>query len=143
MISAPICTNFCTNFCTKTKPLEIEQQNCKQQQKNNMTFKKGQSGNPTGRPAGTKNKATEDLRTKINAWIEDNWDEMKQDYRDMEPEKRLAFFEKLLKYAVPPLQSINMEVEGRVSQELKQLSYEQVEEIAERILLKTNQEDQE
>jgi transcription termination factor NusB len=105
----------------------------KQQLKYNvMPYKKGQSGNPNGRPKNSKNKATEDFRAKINEFITENWDHVQKDYDSMDPEKRLTFFERILKYTLPPLQSLS--VDANIRNELEKLSDEQLNQVAEKIL---------
>lgn len=71
-------------------------------------FKKGQSGNPSGRPAGTENKATGSLRNKINDFLTDNWQQMQEDFLALEPRDRCAFYERLMKYSLPTLQSTTL-----------------------------------
>jgi hypothetical protein len=38
-----------------------------------MRYKKGQSGNPKGKPRGTKSKLTEEIRQRIKTFIDNNW----------------------------------------------------------------------
>lgn len=70
-----------------------------------MPYKAGISGNPSGRKPGTKNKASESLRNRINDIIDNNLGRVQQDLDSLEPKDRLNFFEKLLQYALPKLQS--------------------------------------
>ena len=73
-----------------------------------MAFKKGASGNPQGRPKGTQNKTTTDLREWINNFIDDNRGQIKKDWKGLEPKDRLILFEKLLKYSLPTLQATSL-----------------------------------
>ena len=102
-----------------------------------MSFKRGQSGNPEGRPAGSKNKVTEDIRELISEFINDNWQFVKKDFKTLDPEKRLYFFEKLLKYSIAPLQSIS--VQADIKKDLETLSDEQLGELTDRLIEKFNQ----
>lgn len=66
-------------------------------------FKKGNSGNPKGRPAGAQNKSNTDLRNFLTDFLEQNKDTLQKDFTEIEPFQRLQIFEKLIKYALPPL----------------------------------------
>ncbi len=59
-----------------------------------------------GRASGTPNKLNKELRERINNFLTDNWQQVEQDFKNLEPEKRIALFEKLLQYALPKLQNI-------------------------------------
>lgn len=80
-----------------------------------MAQKKGQTGNPNGRPKGTPNKVTADLRTWINDILNDNRLQIENDLKCLEPYQRIAVFEKLLQYALPK------QKENINSDELKEL----------------------
>lgn len=95
-------------------------------------FIPGQSGNPTGRPKNSKNKATEDLRMKISDFLDENWDRVQADFNRLGPEKRLNFLEKLLKFCVPPKISVDLR------REVEALTDQQLDELAEKILNREN-----
>lgn len=76
-----------------------------------MPFKKNASGNPKGRVKGTPNKTTTDLRQWINSFIDDNRQQIKEDWLMLEPKDRIQLFEKLLKYTLPTLQAIQIETD--------------------------------
>lgn len=71
-----------------------------------MKFKKGISGNPSGRPRGTKNKATALLYSKITSIIESNIDRLQADIESLEPKDRVRFVATLLNYFVPKQRAI-------------------------------------
>mgnify|MGYP000917445297 FL=1 len=74
-------------------------------------MKKGQTNNPSGRPKGTPNKITADLRMKINAIVEKQIDSIEQDLLSLEPMQRLQIVEKLISYCVPKLQAQTFEID--------------------------------
>lgn len=61
-----------------------------------------------GRGLGTPNKITAELRKRINVFLSDNWDNMQKDFNQLEPKDRFIFYEKLLQYGLPRLQSTNL-----------------------------------
>jgi hypothetical protein len=73
-----------------------------------MPFKKGESGNVTGRPVGTTNKSTNKLRDWITEFLEENKDRVREDWLLLEPKDRIVLFEKLLKYSLPTLQATTL-----------------------------------
>lgn len=62
---------------------------------------KGTTNNPNGRPKGTPNKITADLREFVSALLNDNREQIIADLQAVEPNQRLLFFEKLLQYVLP------------------------------------------
>lgn len=93
-----------------------------------MAQKKGQTGNPNGRPKGSPNKATKDLRQWINAFIESQTERIQQDWKLLEPKDRIVLFEKLLKYSLPTLQATNL------TTDLERLSDEDLDRVINGIL---------
>jgi len=74
-----------------------------------MPFEKGNSGNPDGRPKGTNNKLTKQLRETINDFLETNFESVIQDFEKLTPKERLKFYCELLQYGLPKLQAVQME----------------------------------
>jgi hypothetical protein len=64
-------------------------------------YKKGESGNPQGRPKGAKNKTTEGLRNKVIDLIDDNYEQIKKDLAQLQPKERLRFWTDFLKFVLP------------------------------------------
>lgn len=93
-----------------------------------MPQPKGHTGNPNGRPAGTPNKVTAGLRKRINDFLSDNWEKMQADFETLEPKDRLNFYERLIQYGLPKLQSTQLLTDPT------KLSDEQLEEIMNEIL---------
>ena len=53
-----------------------------------------------GRKQGTPNKLNKQLRERISDFLNNNWENIESDFQQLEPEKKIAFFEKLLQYSV-------------------------------------------
>jgi hypothetical protein len=70
---------------------------------------KGGSGNPNGRPKGSTNKATADIRERIRAFVESNFDNLVSDIQSIpDVEKRCKVTLELFKYVMPALQSTSI-----------------------------------
>ncbi len=67
-----------------------------------MGLPKGRTNNRYGRPKGTPNKVTGSLKQAISQFLNENWDNVYQDWQTLEPEKRIQFYEKLIRYILPP-----------------------------------------
>ncbi|MDD3322913.1 MAG: hypothetical protein PHS59_15860 [Paludibacter sp.] len=64
-------------------------------------MKKGQTNNINGRPKGTPNKVTTELREWISNLIDSNKEQIEKDLMSIEPDKRLAMLEKFMQYVIP------------------------------------------
>lgn len=64
-------------------------------------FKKGKSGNPNGRPKGSKNKATTSVRVWLAQLIDDNREQLAKDFKNISAKDRLAMLDKFLQYLIP------------------------------------------
>ena len=93
-----------------------------------MPFKKGISGNPTGRPRGKKNKTTEILRNLISGLLEDEFTEIVKNYRKLPPKDRIKVYTDLLQYGLPKLQSVSNEIS------FEDLTDEQLDKIIEKLI---------
>jgi hypothetical protein len=65
-------------------------------------FKKGASGNPAGRPRGSKNKSPDHIRGLVKKFIVDHWDEVVTEFSSLEGKDKMTFIDKLLKHTLPP-----------------------------------------
>jgi hypothetical protein len=88
-----------------------------------------------GRKAGTPNQVTTDLRQWITSFIEDNKAQIEADWQSLAPKDRIQLFEKLLKYALPTLQAMQLNTDfdtlsesdlDRIIDELKTASNEKL-----------------
>ena len=93
---------------------------------------KGKTNNPNGRPKGSKNKITKDLRLAVKSFLDSNWDDMQKSYKKLHPKDKLTFYEKLLSYALPKLQSIDANV--MFADKLEQLTEAQLNILIDQIL---------
>ncbi len=97
-----------------------------------MPFIEGQSGNPTGKPLGVKNKAGKTIRDLITAFVYDNWPQAIIDFKTLKPSERLQFLEKIFKYVLPSLQAVNVTTD--LEQQLEVLSDQQLEDLMNKLL---------
>jgi len=67
-----------------------------------MPFKKGESGNPKGKPKGAKNRTSEEVRTLLLEFVNTNLETLQTEFNSLDGEKKLNFIEKLLKHVLPP-----------------------------------------
>jgi len=67
-----------------------------------MGFQKGNT-NSQGRPKGSKNKATGELREFVNDFIKENTDKIQNDFDSLDPKERIDTLIKLLEYSLPKL----------------------------------------
>ena len=95
-------------------------------------FQKGEGGRPKGSP----NKNTNELREWINGFLHENKGMIHQDFMSLEPKDRIMMFEKLLKYALPVLQAVQIE------SEFDSLTDAQLEHIIDQLKRSSNELDQ-
>lgn len=74
-----------------------------------MKYKKGQSGNPEGRPTGAKNKIGKDLRERIINFLSDEFTTVQNDFSKLQPRERVRLYCDLLQYGLPKLQAVTHE----------------------------------
>ena len=79
-----------------------------------MPFEKGHSGNPNGRTKGASNKATSKVRESFTSLLEDNLDQLKEDFKELEPRDRIKLFLDLSKYVIPQLKQTEVKLEGSI-----------------------------
>jgi len=92
-----------------------------------MAYKPGETGNPSGRPKGAKNKVPNKLREDIIAFLGEEFVNIKKDFKDLESKDKLKFYTDLLQYGLPKLQATSMDIN------FEDLTDEQLDEIIERL----------
>ena len=72
-------------------------------------FKKGESGNPNGRPNGAKSKAKTDLLKRITDILDNNVESLQDDLDSLEPAERVRALTNLINYVLPKKQAVNVQ----------------------------------
>ena len=109
-----------------------------------MAFEKGKSGNPAGRPKGAKNRATNNLRKWLEAFLQEKFPEIEKSFDKLEPYQKWSIVEKLLQYSIPKMQAVSVEalVEAEMNS-LADLLMKAPEEAIDRIIEKLVQNEDE
>ena len=72
-------------------------------------FTKGDPNiNRAGRKKGVPNKTTEELRQFVALLIENNMEQLQEDFSSLEPFQRLTMVERFLKYVLPPITKVEV-----------------------------------
>ena len=73
-----------------------------------MPIPKGVTNNPNGRPKGSQNKATADLRQWLTDFVHGQREQILLDWQSLEPKDRIIMFEKLMRFVLPTLQATTL-----------------------------------
>lgn len=65
---------------------------------------KGNQGG--GRKKGTPNRVTKERRELINQFLDENWEDFKENYRKADPAARLRIYMEMIPYTTPKMASI-------------------------------------
>ena len=74
-----------------------------------MAQLKGQTGNPFGRPKGSPNKTTSQIRRAFSTLVSDNIEQLQQDIDALEPKERINYIIKMAEFIIPKLQSVSID----------------------------------
>jgi hypothetical protein len=76
-----------------------------------MPFEEGHD-KAKGRPKGSSNKATSKVRESFTSLLEDNLEQLKDDFKELEPKDRIKLFLDLSKYVIPQLKQTEVKLDG-------------------------------
>jgi len=83
-----------------------------------MPQPKGKTGNPNGRPKGSPNKSTAEMRLWVDKLINSNRKQLEADLRLLKPAERWNVIERLMSYTLPKMQSIDANINlGKLTDE--------------------------
>jgi hypothetical protein len=68
-------------------------------------FTKGTSGNKNGRPVNSKNKVSQDIRAKFQLLIDGNFEQIENDFKNLQPVERVRFYLDFARFVLPTLKS--------------------------------------
>ena len=99
-------------------------------------FKKGQSGNPAGRPKGAPNKITRPLKAVISEFLTEKFEELPDLWQKLDAKERARFLIDLLPYIIPRIAAV--ELSGEIA--LNRLTEEDIDLLALKLLQNENRE---
>ena len=90
-------------------------------------YRKGESGNPAGRPTGRQNRTTEELKAAVMAFLDGNLSGLQKDFQKLKPVDRMKVMVALLKFVLPTAREVDL------SLGIQHLSDHQIDEIVRKI----------
>lgn len=74
-----------------------------------MAVKKGEVLNPKGRPIGTKNRSTTEIRNAFQLLVSNNLEQLQSDLNKLSPDKRVGYILKMSEFILPKLQTLSLD----------------------------------
>jgi len=82
--------------------------------------------NTKGRPKGSPNKSTDEIRSMFRDFLSANMDKLQQDFDSLEPKDRLQFIDRVARLVLPPpLHELQMLTDEQLDQLIYKLKNEQ------------------
>jgi hypothetical protein len=81
-----------------------------------MPFKPGESGNPLGKPKGTKGKLSTKVKEALAAALEGELENIQELLNQLEPKERIDVIAKLLPYIAPKLAAQTISVDAEIKE---------------------------
>jgi hypothetical protein len=97
-----------------------------------MAFEPGKSGNPNGRPKGSLNKTSSELREKITLFLNENFENVQKEFESLQGRDKVKMYTDLLPYGTPKLQNMSL------NPDFDSMSEEQLDQIINALLERQN-----
>ncbi len=99
-------------------------------------YRKGQSGNPAGRPLGSVNRTTAKAKKVFEGLLFDNIDQLREDLQSLTPDRRVSALLKLAEFIIPKANAaIDIAIEYRELERLLSVTpKEYIDKLKEKIL---------
>lgn len=94
-----------------------------------MGLKRGMTNNPGGKPPGTLNKLSRDMKQTIHEFLTGNWPEVEREFHKLNGKDKLNFYKDLMQYDLPKMQAVA--VSGELN--FKEMQESALDGIAERL----------
>jgi len=92
-----------------------------------MGLKPGMTNNRNGRPLGALSKIAPELRNKISDFLENNFDEVVNEWKRLDGKEKVSAYKDLLSFVLPKMQSMELR------SEFESLPDKQIDEIINRL----------
>ena len=95
-----------------------------------MDLKQGQTNNPNGRPKGSKNKSTEQIRAMVSELFNEQFEQVRNNFSQLDFRSRIKFLIDVMPYVLPRLQTVTQ----HNIIDIDSLSEKQIEQVVDSIL---------